>query len=75
MTVPPLPFSRIVLRVIVSALGAGAIAFGATLSAALVQSGTLTEGTQWIVLAAVVGAVGKDLQASLSQSPGQERQP
>lgn len=67
-----MPLSRLVLRVIASALGAGAIAFGSTVSAALVQSGTMTEGTMWIVAAAVVGAIGKDVQSSLSRAPGQE---
>ena len=66
------PLSRLVLRVIVSAFGAGAIAFGSTLSAALVQSGELTQGTYWIVLAAVVGAIGKDIQSNLSHPPGSE---
>jgi hypothetical protein len=66
------PLSRLVLRVIVSALGAAAIAFGSTLSAALVQTGEMKEGTYWIVLAAVVGAIGKDIQSNLSHPPGSE---
>lgn len=69
------PLSRLVLRVIASALGAGAIAFGSTVSAALVQSGEMTQGTQWIIAAAVVGAIGKDIQSSLSRAPGQEELP
>lgn len=65
------PLSRLVLRVIASAFGAGAIAFSTTVSAALINTTELRKGTGWIILAAVLGAIGKDVQASLSRSPSQ----
>jgi hypothetical protein len=62
-------FGRRVVRLIASALAAGGVAFGSTVAVAFSDGGTLTETTSWLILGAVVAAMCKDIQASLSSPP------
>lgn len=61
--------SRRMSRLIASAFAAGGVAFGSTVAAALSDGGQMSKSTYWIILAAIIGAMAKDVQASLSEPP------
>lgn len=63
---------RRMVRVITSAIAAGGVAFGGAVSAAFANGGQqISKATYWVILGAVIGAIAKDIQASLSSPPGQ----
>lgn len=61
---------RKILRTLASMLAAGGIAFGASVSAAFSNGGAVTDATYWVIVGAILAAMAKDLQASLSEPPG-----
>ncbi len=61
---------RRLARMIASAIAAGAIAFGTAVATAFANASTINDATCWIIIGAVVAAVGKDVQSGLSEPPG-----
>jgi hypothetical protein len=62
---------RRVVRLLASAMAAGGIAFGTSVTTTFANGGTeFTTAALWTIIGGVVSAVGNSIQTSLSHPPG-----